>query len=191
MRNRFNIGELVKVNGKGKLYGKVIDKLGIIKEKDTHYLDYYVKLIFGKKDWYEESSITRILGEKENITDTYQVGLCTSKKGYKLILENLKKIEPIRNNKINQVDILRGFIRNKNRYIILGWKSINWPTTNKSINCIEDTIRSFRKQDIPYQYIVMNENNVQDIEILEFSVNDENVKVFEIKRKIMVRGVKL
>ena len=40
MRNKYNYDELVKVNGIGKVYGKVKEKLGIIIEKD-----YYLSLI--------------------------------------------------------------------------------------------------------------------------------------------------
>lgn len=40
MRNKFNYGELVKVNGIGKIYGKVKNKLGFIIEKDSYYADW-------------------------------------------------------------------------------------------------------------------------------------------------------
>lgn len=64
MRNKYNYGELVKVNGIGKELGKVENKLGFILRKDDFYEDYYIELIFGDKDWFNENSIERVLGEK-------------------------------------------------------------------------------------------------------------------------------
>ena len=42
MRNRYNYGELVKVDGVGKQFGKVKNKLGFIIEKDIYYQEYYI-----------------------------------------------------------------------------------------------------------------------------------------------------
>ena len=69
MRNKYNCGELVKVNGIGKQFGKVENGLGFILEKDEFFNDYYIDLIFGEKDWFSEDSIERILGEKRNKTE--------------------------------------------------------------------------------------------------------------------------
>ena len=83
MRNKYNCGELVKVNGIGKQLGKVENQLGFIIEKDDFFNDYYIDLIFGEKDWFSEDFIERVLGEKRNKTEKYQVRLCTTKQGYK------------------------------------------------------------------------------------------------------------
>ena len=73
MRNKYNYDELVVVNGIGKLYGKVKNKLGFIKEKDPFFQDYYVDLIFGKKDWFKEKNLKRVLGTKKNKVEKYQI----------------------------------------------------------------------------------------------------------------------
>ena len=44
MRNKYNYNELVNVNGTGRIYGKVKNKLGLIIDKDTFYNDYYINL---------------------------------------------------------------------------------------------------------------------------------------------------
>ena len=66
MRNRYNCGELVKVSGKGKEFGNVKNKLGFIIRKDDFFEDYFIDLIFGEKDWFNEESIERVLEEKRN-----------------------------------------------------------------------------------------------------------------------------
>ena len=55
---------------------------------------------------------------------------------------------------------------------------------------IEKTIKGFRKQNIPYQYIVMNEEKLTDRKIDEFTENDSNVNVFLIERKIKIKNLK-
>ena len=71
MRNKYNCGELVQVNGIGKQFGKVENALGFIIRKDDFFDDYYIDLIFGEKDWFTEESIERILGEKRNKTENH------------------------------------------------------------------------------------------------------------------------
>lgn len=186
MRNKFNYGELVKVNGKGKEFGIVENALGFIVRKDDYYDDYYIDLLFGKADWFEENMLVRVLGEKRNKTEKYQVRLCTTKDGYELIKSNLKKREPISNNKFNKIDIYKRFERNGTSYIILGWKSVFWPISNKSIKILESTINEFKDKNIPFQYILLNEDVLTDIRIMEYSENDNNVDVFLVERKIKI-----
>ena len=81
----------------------------------------------------------------------------------------------------------RKFKKNENTYIIIGWKSVFWPTSNKSIIILEKTINEFKKLKIPFQYVIMNENVLTDIKIMESSENDNNVKVFSIERKIKIK----
>lgn len=64
MKNKFKRNELVIVNGLGKIFGKVKNKLGFIEDKDEYYKDYYVELISDNKDWFEENEIKRVW-EKE------------------------------------------------------------------------------------------------------------------------------
>ena len=50
MRSKYNYGELVKVSGIGKEFGKVENKLGFIIRKDDFYDDYYIDMLFGERD---------------------------------------------------------------------------------------------------------------------------------------------
>lgn len=187
MRNRYNCGELVKVSGKGKEFGNVKNKLGFIIRKDDFFEDYFIDLIFGEKDWFNEESIERVLEEKRNKVERYQVRLCTTKQGYDLIKERLKERAPISNNKFKKIDIYKKFEKDDNAYIIIGWKSVCWPISNKSIKILEKTIQDFKSINIPFQYILLNEDRLTDIRIMEFCENDGNVKVFSIERKIKTK----
>lgn len=187
MRNRYNCGELVKVSGKGKEFGNVKNKLGFIIRKDDFFEDYFIDLIFGKKDWFNEESIERVLEEKRNKVERYQVRLCTTKQGYDLIKERIKERAPISNNKFKKIDIYKKFEKDNNAYIIIGWKSVCWPISNKSIKILEKTIQDFKSINIPFQYILLNEDRLTDIRIMEFCENDGNVKVFSIERKIKTK----
>lgn len=166
--------------------GEVNNKLGFIIRKDEFYEDYYIELIFGNKDWFNENSIERILGEKRNKTDKYQVRLCTTKQGYEQLKSNIKSCEPISNNKFKKIDIYRKFYIDNKDYIIIGWKSVYWPVSNKSIMILESTLKKFKSINIPFQYVLINENVLSDIKTMEFSENDDNVKVFSVERKIKV-----
>jgi hypothetical protein len=190
MRNKYNYNELVKVSGIGKELGRVENKLGFIVRKDDFYNDYYIDLIFGDKDWFNEDSIERILGEKRNRTEKFQVRLCTTKQGYELIKKKLKEKEPISNNKFKKININRKFEKDNKVYIIIGWNSVFWPVRNKSINILENTLQEFKKLNIPFQYILLNENIITDVRIMEFTETDQNVKVFSIERKIKIKKMK-
>ena len=186
MRNKYNYGELVKVSGNGKIYGKVKNKLGLIIEKDTFYKDYYIDLFSNKKDWFNENEITKVFNNKNNI-GKFQVRLCTTIKGFELINKNIEDNKPISNNKLKKMIIYKKFSKANKRYIIVGWESVYWPISNKSIKILEQTLKTFRKKDIPFKYIVMNEKNISDIRIYEFIENDNNVDVFLVERKIKVK----
>lgn len=190
MRNKYNYGELVKVNGIGKESGKIINKLGFIILRDDFYNDYYIDLIFGEKDWFSEESIERVLGEKRNKTEKYQIRLCTTKEGYEEIKKNIKMREPISNNKFKKIDIYKKFEKNAIEYIILGWNSVCWPTKNKSVNILEETLRKFKTINIPFQYVLLNEKEVTDIKIMQFIETDKNVDVFLLERKIKIKNLK-
>lgn len=187
MRSKYNYGELVKVSGIGKEFGKVENKLGFIIRKDDFYDDYYVELIFGEKDWFNEEALERVLGEKRNRTEKYQVRLCTTKDGYELIKARIKEKEPISNNKFKKIKIYRKFEKSGINYIIIGWNSVFWPASNKSIRILETTLLEFKSLDIPFQYILMNEDRLTDIRILESFEDDSNVNVFSVERKIKIK----
>lgn len=190
MRNRYNYGELVKVSGIGKELGKVENKLGFIVRKDDFFEDYYIDLIFGEKDWFNENAIQRVLGEKRNRTEKYQVRLCTTKQGYDLIKARIKEKEPISNNKFKKINIYKKYERDGKSYIIIGWKSVYWPVSNKSIKILETTLQDFKTLNIPFQYVLLNEDRLSDIRKMEFSEDDSNVNVFFIERKIKIKNLK-
>lgn len=190
MRNKYNYKELVMVNGEGKQFGKVENGLGFIIEKDSFYDDYYIELVFGGKDWFNESAIERILGEKRNKTEKYQVGFCTTKEGFNIIKLRLKEKEPISNNKFRKISICKEFERKGNNYIILVWKSVFWPVSNKSVRILEKTIEELKKQNIPFQYVLLNEDVLTDIKMMEFCETDKNVKVFSVERNIKMKNLK-
>lgn len=187
MRNKYNYNELVKVSGEGKIFGNIKNKLGFIIKKDEFFEDYYIDLIFSKKDWFNEESIERVFKKNKNKTEKYQVRLCTTRQGYNFLKEKIKENEPISNNKFKKIDIYRKFEKNNKTYIIIGWKSVCWPKSNNSIKILEKTLHEFKIMDIPYQYVVLNEDRIEDIRLTEFTDNDINVKVFSIERKIKTK----
>lgn len=187
MRNKFNYGELVKINGEGKQLGRVENQLGFIVEKDEFYNDYYIELLFGENDWFDEEALERIFDEKRNKTEKYQVRLCTSTKGYEILKNNIYKNEPISNNKFKKIDIYKKIKQNGKVYIILGWNSVFWPTSNKSVKIIEDTMKNFKMLNIPFQYILLNEDVISDIRIMEFSTDKDDANIFLIERKIKIK----
>lgn len=187
MKNKFKYGELVKVSGIGKMNGKV-KKLGFIIEKDSDYNEYFIDLIFGNKDWFEESDITRVFSKTKKPLEKYQIKLCTTIKGYELIKEKLESKKIINNNKLKNVKVYKRFRRENQEYIIAGWNSVYWPVSNKSVKIIENTIKSFRQLKIPFKYIVINEEQVADIKILEFTEMDKNVDILSIERKIKIKN---
>ena len=63
-------------------------------------------------------------------------------------------------------------------------------TSNKSIKILENTIQEFRGLNIPFQYILLNEDVLTDIRTMEFIDNDSNVDIFSIERKIKTKKIK-
>jgi len=188
MKNKFRIGEIVVVNGKGKIFEKNESGLAIIESKDYYFNEYLVTILSKhKQDWFKEKAIERILGNKRNLVERYQIRLCTTEQGYELIKKEINKNLPLNNNKFRKVKIYRKFQKDNIIYIAMGWNSVFWPVSNKSIQIINNTIRSFKRLDIPFQYIVMNEDDLTDIEVYEFIENDSNVKIFSIERKIKIK----
>lgn len=187
MRNKYSYNELVKVSGEGKIFGNVKNKLGFIIKKDEFFEDYYIDLIFSEKDWFNEESIERVFKKNKNKTEKYQVRLCTTRQGYNFLKEKIKENEPISNNKFKKIDIYRKFEKDNKTYIIIGWKSVCWPVSNKSIKILETVLQEFKGLNIPFQYVLLNEDRLTDIRILEFYENDSNVNIFSIERKIKIK----
>ena len=114
-----------------------------------------------------------------------------TKKAYDLFsifLKNkLKEKEPISNNKFKKMSIYRKFKKDEQTYVIIGWKSVCWPVSNKSIKILETVLQEFKGLNIPFQYVLLNEDRLTDIRILEFYENDSNVNIFSIERKIKIK----
>ena len=188
MKNKFNRGDFVKVTGIGKIYGKVNEKLGFVIERDEYFKDYYIDLNNGKKDWFESKDITKVFDIPKRKNDKYQVRLCTTLKGYN-ILEKKLNGKDISNNKFKNVKVYRRFQKDNGNYIVIGWSSVYWPSSNKSIKILEKTLNSFVNDNIPFKYIVMNENDIKDVKILKFTINDNNVDLIFVERKIKIRNL--
>ena len=107
-----------------------------------------------------------------------------------MIRKNIKEKEPISNNKFNKLDIYKKFQKNNSDYIIIGWKSAFWPVSNKSIKILENTLQEFKENNIPFQYVLLNEDVLTDIKVMEYSDEDENVEAFSIERKIKTKKLK-
>ena len=65
MKNKFRIGEIVVVNGKGKITEQNYKAIGIIKEKDYDLNDYLVTIISDKiDDWFKEKDIQAVMDKR-------------------------------------------------------------------------------------------------------------------------------
>ena len=72
MKNKFRIGEIVVVNGKGKIYDKHFKALGIIQYKDYYFNEYFVTMISSnKEDWFSEEDIEIVMDRKYKKTISY------------------------------------------------------------------------------------------------------------------------
>ena len=85
------------------------------------------------------------------------------------------------------MSIYRKFKKDEQTYVIIGWKSVCWPVSNKSIKILETVLQEFKGLNIPFQYVLLNEDRLTDIRILEFYENDSNVNIFSIERKIKIK----
>ena len=65
MKNKFNKGELVVINGIGKDTGKeYINVFGFIEEKDYYFGQYKVNIMFDTSDWFHEKSLKRVFDKE-------------------------------------------------------------------------------------------------------------------------------
>ena len=55
---------------------------------------------------------------------------------------------------------------------------------------LESTLKKFKSINIPFQYVLLNEDRLTDIRTMEFCENDNNVEVFSIERKIKIKSLK-
>lgn len=189
MTNKFRIGEIVLVNGKGKIEQEKVRTLGIVEEKDYFFNEYLISLVFNnKKDWFKEKDIERVMDRKFKKQEKYKVALAIDKRGLDRINYKLSKMPNKNNNilkKVNVYDEYKVFRRN---YAVLIWTSTYWSETNYVVNCIEETLAELRENDIAYKQIIIGETDPTYIKINEFIENDPNVDIFNIFQKIEIKN---
>lgn len=184
MTNKFKYGEVVFINGKGKISNKLIkNKIGIVKEKEYYYNDYYVEVFFGQDDWFNERELTRAIERINGKTKKYDVIIVSTSDGINKIYENIKEIS--KDNKWDKINLKKKFSKNNIDYCALCWSNSYWPETNKSVIAINNTIRTFRANNIPYQYVIIGKN-IDYLKKEEFIENDPNVDVIDISLKLKI-----
>lgn len=190
MKNKFRIGEIVVVNGKGKITDKVYKAIGIIKEKDYDLNDYLVTIISKKfDDWFNEKDIEMIMDRKIKKKDKYKVVLVLNIKGLNYILDKVKRMPNEHNNILKKVDLYKEYSASKEKYAILIWVSTYWTENNFAVKCIQDSIKEFRRMNIAYKQIIIGETDPTYIQINEFIENDSNIDIFNIIHKIEVKKI--
>lgn len=190
MMNRYKKGELVVVNGKGKLHGEDnLNVVGIIKEKDYYFNQYFVEILFGEDDWFKERDLTRIIEKEQKKTKKYKVCLAIKKEGLDYIQKQMLKDKDKTIDLFRQADLFQEYYADDNCYYFIVWGDTYWPENNFTVKAIENSLPKLRKNNIPYQYIKVgiSNSNEKDVKINEFIKNDDNVNVFEVLTSIKIR----
>ena len=190
MMNRCKKNELVIVNGKGKINeNENFNEIGIIKEKDYYYNQYFVELLFGKDDWFKERNLNRIFEKKMKKANKYKVCLAIKKEGFDYIQKTMQNEKDKTINLFKQADLFQEYHQNESSYFFIIWSETYWPETNFTVGAIEKALPKLRKNNIAYQYIKIgvSENNERELEVKEFCKNDSNVDIFEILTKIKIK----
>lgn len=190
MTNKFRIGEIVIVNGKGKIYEKNFKALGIIEMKDYYLNDYLVTMLSnGKEDWFSEDDIQIVMERKFKKQNKYKVALAINMEGLNYIVNKVDSMPNKYNNLLEKVDFYKEYKAFKKRYAILVWTSTYWSESNFVVRCIEESFRQLRKQNIAYKQIIMGETDPTYLKINEFIDNDKNVDIFKIFQRIKIENV--
>lgn len=190
MMNRYKKGELVVVNGKGKLHGeKNSNVIGIIKEKDYYFNQYFVEILFGEDDWFKEKDLTRVFEKEQKKSKKYKVCLAIKKSGLDYIKKQMDKDKEKTIDLFRQADIFQEYYADDNCYFFIVWSETYWPENNFTVKAIESSFAKLRKNNIPYQYIkiAITNSNEKDVKINEFIKNDKNVDVFEASSNIRIK----
>ena len=190
MKNKFRIGEIVIVDGIGKISEKHIRALAIIDCKDYYFNEYLVTILSSnKQDWFCEDEIEIVMERKFKKQEKYKVALAIDKIGLNLILERIKAMPNKNNNILNKIDFYKEYKACKHEYAILIWTSTYWSDNNFVVKCIEDTLKELRPKNIAYKQIIIGETDPTFIQVREFIDNDINVDVFRIFQKIEVKNI--
>lgn len=189
MMNRYKKGELVIINGIGKLHSEENSNvIGIIKEKDYFFNEYLVEIPFGKEDWFKESDLTRVFDKDKKKTKKYKVALAIRKEGFDYITNQMKKNEEQTIDLFRQADVFQEYRVDNNVYFFILWTNTYWPETNFTVKAIEESLSYLRRGNIGYQYIKIGitGHNEKEIKINEFIKNDDNVNIFEVLTNIKI-----
>ncbi len=190
MKNKFRIGEIVIVNGKGKIYEEHFKAIGIIEEKDYYFNQYLITMLSNKKeDWFSEDDIQIVMERKIKKKDKYKVALAINIKGLDYIFKQVKAMPNKYNNILQKVDFYKEYKAFKNTYAILIWTSTYWSENNFVVRCIQESLKELRRQNIAYKQIIIGETDPTFIKINEFIDNDTNVDIFNIFHKVELKNV--
>ena len=184
MKNRFRKGEVVLVDGIGKISEKKHRQLGIIEAKEYYYNEYLVT-----EDWFREKDIKIVMERNFKKQEKFKVVLAIDIRGLEIIERKIKKMPNKHNNIFNKIDIYKEYQAYGKQYAILVWTSTYWSENNFVVNCIQSSFKELRKQNIAYKEIIIGETNPDYMKIFEFIDNDSNVDIFEICQKIKIKNV--
>lgn len=190
MKNKFRIGEIVVVNGKGKIYNEYFRAIGIIQYKDYYFNEYFVTMISSnKEDWFSEEDIEIAMDREYKKSEKYKVVIAMNKKGLQLILNKIEKMPNKNNNILKKLDLYKEYKVFKSTYAILVWTSTYWSENNFVVKCFQDSFKELRENNLAYKQIIVGETNPKFIKINEFTDNDSSVDIFNICQKIELKNI--
>lgn len=190
MKNKFRIGEIVIVNGKGKIYEKKVRALAIIESKDYYFNEYLVTILStNKQDWFCEKDIEIVMERKFKKQQKFKVALAINVKGLDIIYKKIDCMPNKYNNILKKLSFYKEYKAYKNKYAVLIWTSTYWSENNFVVKCIEDSLKELKANNIAYKQIIIGETDPTYIKINEFIDNDSNVDIFDIFQKIEVKNI--
>ena len=190
MKNKFRIGEIVIINGTGKIYEKHIRALGIVKGKEYYFNEYLVSILSeDTEDWFNEDDLEIVMERRYKKQEKYKVALAIDIRGLDFIISKLDKLPNKNNNIMKKIDIFKQYKVFKKKYAILIWTSKYWSETNFVVKIINESFNELRKMNIAYKLIIIGETDPTFIKINEFTDNDPNVDIFNIIQKIEIKNI--
>ncbi len=190
MKNKFKIGEIVMIDGKGKIYEKNIRALGIVKGKEYYFNEYLVSILSeDTEDWFNEGDLEIVMERRYKKQEKYKVALAIDIRGLDFIISKLDKLPNKNNNIMKKIDIFKQYKAFKKKYAILIWTSTYWSETNFVVKIINESFNELRKMNIAYKLIIIGETDPTFIKINEFTDNDPNVDIFNIIQKIEIKNI--
>ena len=190
MKNKFRIGEIVIINGTGKIYEKHIRALGIVKGKEYYFNEYLVSILSeDTEDWFSEDDLEIVMERRYKKQEKYKVALAIDMRGLDYITSKLDRLPNKNNNILKKIDIFKQYKAFKKEYAILIWTSTYWSETNFVVKTINESFKELRKMNIAYKQIIIGETDPTYIKINEFIDNDPNVDIFNIFQKIEIKNI--